>query len=255
MVVTGDDGMMVTEFAPYGVIGSITPTTNPTSTIINNSIAMVSAGNAVTFNVHPSAKRVSVENVQLLNRAIVGAGRSARSDHGHPQPDAGVGQGADEPPRCPGAAGHRWSRRRARGAADVEEGDHRGPGQSAGRGRPDGRHRGGGPRHRARRLVRQQRHLHGREDHDRGRHGGRPSGARHGGQRGLPAQGARAQAPRAGDLQGARSAEQARDDQPGVDRQGRRARSSPRSASRSTATCGCSSPRFPASTAWCGPSR
>jgi acyl-CoA reductase-like NAD-dependent aldehyde dehydrogenase len=73
-VVTGDAGMMVTEYAPYGVIGSITPTTNPTSTIINNSISIVSAGNAVTFNVHPNARLVSVENVQLLNRAIVGAG-------------------------------------------------------------------------------------------------------------------------------------------------------------------------------------
>jgi len=73
-VVTGDDGMMVTEWAPYGVIGSISPTTNPTSTIINNSIAMVSAGNAVVFNVHPSAKRVSVENIKLLNQAIVQAG-------------------------------------------------------------------------------------------------------------------------------------------------------------------------------------
>jgi aldehyde dehydrogenase len=72
--VTGDQGMMVTEYAPYGVIGSITPTTNPTSTIINNSIAMISAGNAVTFNVHPSAKDVSVENVKLINRAIVAAG-------------------------------------------------------------------------------------------------------------------------------------------------------------------------------------
>jgi len=73
-VVTGDAGMMVTEYAPYGVIGSITPTTNPTSTIINNAIAIVSAGNAVVFNVHPNARLVSVENVQLLNRAIVGAG-------------------------------------------------------------------------------------------------------------------------------------------------------------------------------------
>ncbi len=72
--VTGDDGMMVTEWAPYGVIGSISPTTNPTSTIINNSIAMISAGNAVVFNVHPSAKRVSVENIKLLNQAIVSAG-------------------------------------------------------------------------------------------------------------------------------------------------------------------------------------
>ncbi len=73
-VVTGDAGMVVTEYAPYGVIGSITPTTNPTSTIINNSIAMVSAGNAVVFNVHPSASLVSVENIKLLNRAVVSAG-------------------------------------------------------------------------------------------------------------------------------------------------------------------------------------
>jgi aldehyde dehydrogenase len=73
-VVTGDDGMMVTEWAPYGVVGSISPTTNPTSTIINNSIAIVSAGNAVVFNVHPSARAVSVENIKVLNRAIVTAG-------------------------------------------------------------------------------------------------------------------------------------------------------------------------------------
>ena len=73
-VVTGDQGMMVTEFAPYGVIGAITPTTNPTSTIINNAIAIISAGNSVTFNVHPNAKHVSVENVQILNRSITAAG-------------------------------------------------------------------------------------------------------------------------------------------------------------------------------------
>ncbi len=76
-VVTGDSGMMITEYAPYGVIGSITPTTNPTSTIINNSIAMLSAGNAVVFNVHPNAAMTSVENIKLLNRAIVSAGGPA----------------------------------------------------------------------------------------------------------------------------------------------------------------------------------
>ena len=32
--VTGDSGLTLTEYAPYGVIGAITPTTNPTSTII-----------------------------------------------------------------------------------------------------------------------------------------------------------------------------------------------------------------------------
>ena len=73
-VVTGDRGMMVTEYAPYGVIGSITPTTNPTSTIINNSIAILSAGNSVVFNVHPSARGVSIENVKLINRAICQVG-------------------------------------------------------------------------------------------------------------------------------------------------------------------------------------
>ena len=76
-VVTGDKGMMVTEYAPYGVIGSISPTTNPTSTIINNAIAILSAGNAVTFNVHPSARGVSIENVKLINRAVVSAGGPA----------------------------------------------------------------------------------------------------------------------------------------------------------------------------------
>ena len=73
-VVTGDSGQMLTEYAPFGVIASITPTTNPTSTIINNSIAMVAAGNGVVFNPHPNARQVSVENVALINRAIAEAG-------------------------------------------------------------------------------------------------------------------------------------------------------------------------------------
>ncbi|HSD48739.1 MAG TPA: aldehyde dehydrogenase family protein [Actinomycetota bacterium] len=72
--VTGDEGMMVTEFAPFGVVAAITPTTNPTSTIINNTIAIVSAGNALVFNVHPNAKHVSAENIRLINRAIVASG-------------------------------------------------------------------------------------------------------------------------------------------------------------------------------------
>jgi aldehyde dehydrogenase len=74
VTVTGDQGMTVTEWAPFGVVGAITPTTNPTSTVINNTISIVSAGNAVVFNVHPGAKRVSAENIRLLNRAIIAAG-------------------------------------------------------------------------------------------------------------------------------------------------------------------------------------
>jgi acyl-CoA reductase-like NAD-dependent aldehyde dehydrogenase len=72
--VSGDSGMMVTEWAPFGVVASISPVTNPTSTIINNTISIVSAGNAVVFNAHPSARACSAETIRLINRAIVGAG-------------------------------------------------------------------------------------------------------------------------------------------------------------------------------------
>lgn len=72
--VSGDRGLVLIEPAPFGVIGAITPVTNPPSTIICNAIGMVSAGNAVCFNAHPSAKRVSAETIRLLNRAIVAAG-------------------------------------------------------------------------------------------------------------------------------------------------------------------------------------
>ncbi|MBI4866434.1 MAG: aldehyde dehydrogenase EutE [Candidatus Wallbacteria bacterium] len=71
---TGDDGLTLVERSPFGVIGSITPTTNPTETIVCNSIGMIAAGNAVTFNTHPRAKRVCQEAIGLLNNAIVEAG-------------------------------------------------------------------------------------------------------------------------------------------------------------------------------------
>ena len=72
--VTGDHGLSLIEPAPFGVIGAITPSTNPTSTIICNAIGMLAAGNSVVFCVHPLAKRCSMETVALLNKAIMGAG-------------------------------------------------------------------------------------------------------------------------------------------------------------------------------------
>ncbi len=71
---TGDNGIMLTERAPYGVILSITPCTNPTETVLCNAIGMIAGGNSVVFNVHPSARRVSNWFVHLLNQAIVGVG-------------------------------------------------------------------------------------------------------------------------------------------------------------------------------------
>ena len=83
---TGDHGLTLLERAPYGVVAAITPTTNPTSTIVNNSISILSAGNAVVFNVHPNAKRVSAYQIQLLNRAIVRAGGPANLVTGIAEP-------------------------------------------------------------------------------------------------------------------------------------------------------------------------
>ena len=74
---TGDHGLTLIEPAPYGVIGAITPCTNPTSTIICNTIGMLSAGNTVVFNGHPTAKNCSAQTVALLNKTILAAGGPA----------------------------------------------------------------------------------------------------------------------------------------------------------------------------------
>jgi acyl-CoA reductase-like NAD-dependent aldehyde dehydrogenase len=71
---TGDGGLTLVEYAPYGVIGAIIPSTNPTSSVICNAIGMVAAGNAVVFNAHPGARACSNRTVQLVNEAIVEAG-------------------------------------------------------------------------------------------------------------------------------------------------------------------------------------
>jgi len=71
---SGDNGLTLMERAPYGVIGAITPVTNPTATIICNGIGMIAAGNAAVFNPHPGAKKSSAMTIRLLNDAIVDAG-------------------------------------------------------------------------------------------------------------------------------------------------------------------------------------
>lgn len=69
-----EHGLTITEQAPYGVIGAITPVTNPLATITCNGIGMIAAGNAVVFNVHPNARIVSNRLISLLNEAIGTAG-------------------------------------------------------------------------------------------------------------------------------------------------------------------------------------
>lgn len=66
---TGDCGLTLVEPAPFGVVGAITPSTNPSETVICNSIGMIAAGNGVVFNPHPNAIATSNYAVDLVNRA------------------------------------------------------------------------------------------------------------------------------------------------------------------------------------------
>ena len=59
---------------PVGVILALTPTTNPTSTVIHNALCAVKAGNAIIFSPHPSARECSIAAVQLLQKAAETAG-------------------------------------------------------------------------------------------------------------------------------------------------------------------------------------
>ena len=72
--INGDSGLTLIFPAPFGVIGSITPSTNPIATVINNSISMTAAGNVVVFAPHPAAKRCSIKAIELLNAAAMAAG-------------------------------------------------------------------------------------------------------------------------------------------------------------------------------------
>ncbi|MBQ7319521.1 MAG: aldehyde dehydrogenase EutE [Clostridia bacterium] len=74
---TGDDGLTLTEMAPFGVVGSITPSTNPSETVLCNSIGMIAAGNGVVFNPHPNAIATSNYAVDLINRASAKVGGPA----------------------------------------------------------------------------------------------------------------------------------------------------------------------------------
>ena len=67
---SGDHGLTLTEKAPWGVIASVTPSTNPAATVINNGISMIASGNAVVFAPHPAAKNVSQKTISILNEAV-----------------------------------------------------------------------------------------------------------------------------------------------------------------------------------------
>jgi aldehyde dehydrogenase len=67
---SGDHGVMLEEFAPFGVVGIITPVTHSLPTLAGNAINILAAGNALICNPHPSGAKIACKGVQLFNQAI-----------------------------------------------------------------------------------------------------------------------------------------------------------------------------------------
>ena len=71
---SGDRGLTLIEMGPFGVIGAITPCTNPSETVLCNSMGMIAAGNTVVFNPHPQAIKTSIFAINMVNEASLEAG-------------------------------------------------------------------------------------------------------------------------------------------------------------------------------------
>jgi len=67
---SGDGGITLEEYAPFGVIGAILPVTHSVPTLTGNVINMVAAGNSIVFNPHPGGARSAAMAVRAFNEAI-----------------------------------------------------------------------------------------------------------------------------------------------------------------------------------------
>lgn len=67
---SGSDGITLTEYAPFGVIGIVTPVTHSLPTLAGNAINILAAGNALVCNPHPSGAGIACRGAQLFNQAI-----------------------------------------------------------------------------------------------------------------------------------------------------------------------------------------
>ncbi len=70
---SGENGIALQEYAPFGVIGVITPVTHSLPTLACNAINMLAAGNAIVCNPHPGGARIACKGVRLFNQAIFDA--------------------------------------------------------------------------------------------------------------------------------------------------------------------------------------
>src|SRR5262249_42564582 len=67
---SGENGIALVEYAPFGVIGVITPVTHSLPTLACNAINMLAAGNALVCNPHPAGTRIACKCVRLFNQAV-----------------------------------------------------------------------------------------------------------------------------------------------------------------------------------------
>jgi aldehyde dehydrogenase len=67
---SGDHGITLEEFTPFGVVGAVTPSTHSVPTLSGNIVNIVAAGNSVVFNAHPAAARCAAMAVREYNKAI-----------------------------------------------------------------------------------------------------------------------------------------------------------------------------------------
>ena len=185
---SGDDGLTLTDYAPFGVIGAITPVTHSLPTLAGNAINMLAAGNTVVFNAHPSGAKIAAEGRPPVQPGDPRGDRPRRPAHDHRPADARIGRRALRPRGREAARRHRRPGGRAGGPGEQAAGDRRRAGQPAGRRRRDGLPRERREVDRRRGGVRQQPALHRREAGLRRRRHLRQADGRRRPPRRLPAQ-------------------------------------------------------------------
>ena len=70
MAFSGDFGLTIIDFAPWGVVGAVTPATHSVPTLTGNAINIIAAGNSVVYNTHPAASECAAIAIRGYNEAI-----------------------------------------------------------------------------------------------------------------------------------------------------------------------------------------
>ena len=159
-VFSGDHGLAVIEYAPFGVIGAITPVTHSLPTITGNAdqhdrLGQYARGQSASERQAGRGRgRAAVQSSHLSRSG------NRQPDLPHRRADDRIGRRDFQSSRSEADLRHRRPGRRPGGAEKLEAGDRRRAGQSAGGGRRDGRSRSRCPLHHPRRRLRQQFVVH-----------------------------------------------------------------------------------------------